>query len=47
MLFNVPAMDPSTIIMAVAVLTLPAAIACYLPARRAVKVDPAQTLRCD
>jgi predicted permease len=47
MLFNVPPMDPATIIAAVALLTIPAAIASYLPARRAVKVDPVETLRCN
>jgi ABC-type lipoprotein release transport system permease subunit len=46
-LFGVHARDPQTL-AAVALLVLAAAwLACYLPARRAAKVDPMVALRCE
>jgi ABC-type antimicrobial peptide transport system permease subunit len=46
-LFQVKAFDPLTILSTAAVLLAAGLLASYLPARRAVRVDPAVTLRCD
>ena len=45
MLYDVQANDPATMIAVALLLVLVALTACYIPARRAVRVDPMIALR--
>jgi ABC-type antimicrobial peptide transport system permease subunit len=45
LLFGVEPRDPVTIVAAMGVLTVTAAVAGWIPARRAARIDPAQVLR--
>ncbi|RPH35546.1 MAG: ABC transporter permease, partial [Chloroflexi bacterium] len=47
MLFNTNPLDPLTFACIVAMLSVVALIACWIPARRAAKVDPMVALRCE
>ncbi len=46
-LYDVPPTDPTTLLLAMAVLMVTALAASYLPARRAARIDPARTLATD
>jgi ABC-type antimicrobial peptide transport system permease subunit len=46
-LFSVRAADPATLGVVPAILLLVAALACYIPARRAMRIDPATALRAE
>jgi putative ABC transport system permease protein len=45
MLFGIGARDPLTFAAVALLLAAVSMIACYIPARRAMRVDPAVTLR--
>ncbi len=46
-LFGVSAHDPLTYLSVAVLLMLVAIVACYIPARRAMRVDPMASLRCE
>jgi ABC-type antimicrobial peptide transport system permease subunit len=46
-LFGIGAIDPMTLAAAAGLLVLIGAVAAYLPARRATRIDPVQALRSD
>ena len=47
LLFGVEPLDPLAYVAALGVTIAAAALATYLPARRAAKIDPIETLRAD
>jgi ABC-type antimicrobial peptide transport system permease subunit len=46
-LFGVSPWDPAAVMLAIMVLCLVGAVAVWIPARRAARVDPMVALRCE
>jgi putative ABC transport system permease protein len=46
-LFDVSATDPATLITVTAILFGVALVACWLPARRAARIDPVEAIRAE
>jgi ABC-type antimicrobial peptide transport system permease subunit len=47
LLFGIGPMDPAAYVAALVVIILAAALASYVPARRAATIDPIETLRAE
>ena len=47
LLFGISPLDPFTYVMVPLILVMAAAVASYLPARRAAMVDPVEALRAE
>ena len=47
LIYGVSAADPVTLLLAAGTLSVATLAACYVPARRAARVDPARTLATD
>jgi putative ABC transport system permease protein len=47
LLYGVGVRDPATMVLVGAVLAAVAVVACYIPARRATKIDPLDALRVE
>ena len=47
LLFGVEPMDPAAYVAAIGIIVAAAALATYLPARRAARIDPIETLKAE
>ena len=47
LLFGVSPLDPAAYVVALVVIVVAAALATYVPARRAANIDPIETLRAE
>jgi putative ABC transport system permease protein len=45
--YNISPLNPLSLLLGICIVGSSACLACYIPARRAAKIDPMNVLRCE